>query len=74
MVPRADQTIRWAMQPGAPANKKKITAAAISTHAKVFCLVEELPFLRRICPPPFLCCAILCRQGKDCETARAVVQ
>jgi len=58
MVPRADQTNRCAIQPGTPANKKKINAAANSIHANVrLCRLvpeNEPLFLRRIYSPPFL--------------------
>jgi len=77
MVPRADQTSRWAIQPGTPANKKKINAAASSIHANVrLCRLvpENEPFLlRRICPPPFFCnCPILWGKAGDCASRQAV--
>lgn len=77
IVPRADHTIRCAMQPGAPASKNSASAASKSPHARLplWFPEEKLPFLRRILPPPFCyCCAILCAVRNDCETRRAVVQ
>ena len=56
IVPRVDQTTRWAMQPGTPANKNRTSTAASKSHASVLrCPPEkELPFLRRIgIRPPF---------------------
>ena len=55
MVPRADQTIRCAIQPGAPASRNSASTASRQTHARVLlCPPEkELPFLRRMMPPPF---------------------
>lgn len=55
MVPRADQTIRCAMQPGAPASRNSASTASKQTHARrLLCPPEkELPFLRRILPPSF---------------------
>lgn len=77
IVPRADHAIRWAMQPGAPASRNRVSAASSSTHPRPLCGLPEKgsSFLRLILLPPFLLCwAILCAAGTDCATGPAVVQ
>ena len=55
MVPRADQTSRCAMQPGAPASRNSASTASRQTHARALPRPpeKELPFLRRMMPPSF---------------------